>query len=234
MAKAIDIIRRAYMDINVIGSSEAPTASQASDALDSLNQLLDTWANESLMVYELVLENFNLVPGQSAYTMGPSGNFNTTRPVSVESAYVRWNGVDYPLSIVNTDQYDGIPLKTTPNQIPYVLYVDASYPLTTIKLFQTPNDSSAQIFMESRKPFTKFASLTGDVNMPPGYERALRWNLGLELCPENGVEAKPTLLRHANNSKKWVKRTNWEPLVQELDEALPTGRGYYDQNGNYV
>lgn len=234
MTTAIDIIKRAYKDINVLGTAETPTADMSADALDSLNGLLETWANETLMVYQLALENFPLVAGQATYTMGVGGNFNTSRPVTIDSAYVRWNSIDYPLSLVNTEQYDGIPLKSSPNQIPYVLYVDAGFPLTTLKLFQTPNDATAQIFIESRKEFTRFTSLTDTVLLPPGYVRALRYNLALELAPENGVQAHPLILRHASNAKKWLKRTNWQSLVQELDDALPIGRGYYDQSGNYV
>lgn len=234
MTTAIDIIKRAYKDINVLGSSETPTAEMSSDALDSLNGLLETWANETLMVYQLVLEPFNLVPGQSDYTIGVGGDFVTSRPVTIDSAYIHWNSLDYPLAIVTTDQYDQIPLKTSPNQIPYAMLVDAGFPFTTIKLFPVPNDATAQLFIESRKEFAVFTSLTQQVNLPPGYVRALRYNLALELAPENGVTVQPLILRHANNSKKWLKRTNWQPLVQDLSNDLPQGRGFYDQNGNYI
>jgi hypothetical protein len=234
MTTAYEIITRAAKSLNILGSAEVLSAEDASDGLSSLNSLLQTWASETLMVYQLSLENFSLISGQNTYTIGTGGNFNTTRPVTVDSGYVRWNQIDYPLSIVNTDQYDGIPLKSSPNQIPYVLYVDAGFPLTTLKLFQTPNDNSAVIYLELRKPFTVFTSLTDVINMPPGYDRALQWNLALEIAPSFGIMPDPMTVRHAATSKKWLKRTNWQPLVQELDPAIPTGRGFYDQTGNYI
>lgn len=234
MTTAIDIIKRAYKDINVLGSSETPTAEMSSDALDSLNGLLETWANETLMVYQLVLEPFNLVPGQSDYTIGVGGDFVTSRPVTIDSAYIRWNSLDYPLALVTTDQYDQIPLKTSPNQIPYAMSVNAGFPLTTIKLFPTPNDSTAQIFIESRKEFTAFTSLPQQVNLPPGYVRALRYNLAIELAPENGVQPNPLVMRHASNAKKWLKRTNYQPLIMDLSNDIPQGYGAYDRNGNYI
>lgn len=233
MATAIQLITRALRSINVLGATEAPTADMASDGLSTMNDMLATWANETLMVYQIVLENFSLVAGQSDYTIGIGGNFNTDRPTSFNSAYIRWNSLDYPLAIVTVDQYDSIPLKTSPNQIPYAMYVDSGFPLTTIKLFPTPNDATAQIFIESRKPFTAFTSLTTQVNLPPGYDRAIYKNLAMDLAPEYGGGS-PELMQQASSSKKWLKRTNFFPLIMELSNDLPQGRGFYDQNGNYL
>jgi hypothetical protein len=234
VATAIDIIKRSFRSINVIGGSEDLTADMAQTGLDLLNAMLESWSNESLIVYQSTLLNFPLVAGQSNYTIGTGGNFNTTRPTTIDSGYIRWNTIDYPLSLINTDQYDGIPLKTSPNQISYALYVDAGFPLTTLKLFPTPNDATAQIFLEAKVPFMGFTSLTDPINMPPGYERALDRNLAIEIAPQYGVEPKLIIKMMASNAKKWLKRTNFQPLILELPDALPTGRGAWDQNGNYV
>jgi hypothetical protein len=234
MATAIEIIKRSLRSLNVIGGSEAPTAEMASNALDLLNAMLGSWSNENLLVYQTTLLNFPLVAGQSNYTIGTGGDFNTQRPTSFEGGYIRWNSIDYPLSFINTDQYDGIPLKSSPNQISYAIYVDAAFPLTTLKLYPTPNDATAVIYLEARIPFTEFTSLTDPINMPPGYERALDRNLALELAPEYGVQAQPRLVLMASNARKWLKRTNYQSLIMELPDALPFGRGAWDQNGNYV
>lgn len=230
---AIKIITRALRALNVLGIDETPSADMASDGMDMLNEMLGTWSNQNLMVYQLTLEAFSLVPGQSDYTYGVGGNFNSSRPATVESAYIRWNSLDYPLALVTTDQYDQIPLKTSPNQIPYAMLVDPGFPLTTIKLFPVPNDSTAQIFIESRKPFTEFTSLTTPINMPPGYDRALIKSLAIEMIPEYGG-GNAALAMQAANARKWLKRTNFEPLVMELSNDLPQGRGFYDQSGNYI
>jgi hypothetical protein len=234
MTTAIDIIKRSLRSINVIGRMEAPTAEMAADALDTLNDMLGTWSNETLLVFQNTLVNFPLVPGQNNYTIGTGGNFNIPRPTSIESGYIHWNNVDYPLSMINTDQYDGIPVKSSPNQIPYAMLIYPDFPLTTIKLFPTPNDSTAQLFLEIKNPFTEFVNLTDTVDMPPGYVNALYRNLSMELAPEYGVQLNPSISLMASNSKKWLKRTNYETLIMELPEELPTGRGAWDQNGNYV
>lgn len=227
MATAIQIITRALRSLQVLGTDESPSADQASDSFDSLNDLLASWSTDQTMFYQIVLQNFPLISGQKDYTIGPSGNFNTTRPMSIQNAYVNWSGIDYSLGIVTMEQYDQISLKTTQTQIPYVLQLDTGFPLSTIKLWPVPNDPTATLFIESRQPFTSFATLTTDVNMPPGYERALRYNLALELMPEYGVN-NPKIDKLASNAKMWLKRVNYAPMILDLDTCIPLRGNIYD------
>ena len=51
MARPIDIISRALKDIGALEAGEVPTADAAQDAFDMLNDMLDQWSNEGMMVY---------------------------------------------------------------------------------------------------------------------------------------------------------------------------------------
>lgn len=230
---AIDIIKRALRSLNQLGIDEVPSTDMTSDAFDSLNDMLAAWGNETLMIHYLTMENFPLVAGQRTYTLGTGGSFNTDRPVTIENAFIRWNNLDYPLQVVTSKQYDDIGLKATPSNIPYLMHINGTFPLMELDLFPVPDDGQAQIFIQSRKPFTKFTTLTQDVNLPEGYARALRYNLAIELCPEYGPPT-PALIQLAMSSKKWLRRTNFEPLIMDLPSALPQGFGYYDKNGNFI
>lgn len=227
MATAIQIITRALRTLQVLGTDESPSADQASDAFDSLNDLLSGWSDDQALFYQIVLQNFPLISGQRVYTIGPAGNFNTIRPMSIQNAYVNWSGVDYSLGLVTREQYDQISLKTTQTQIPYVLQYNSGFPQSEIKLWPIPNDPTAILYIESRQPFTSFATMTTDANMPPGYERALRYNLAVELMPEYGVND-PKIIRLAAVAKTWLKRVNYDPLILELDTALPLRGNIYD------
>jgi hypothetical protein len=57
---------------------------------------------------------------------------------------------------------------------------------------------------ELSRPATLATSLT----FPPGYLRAFRYNLAVELAPEFGVEPSPTVVRIAMTSKRNLKRIN--------------------------
>ena len=68
----IDIVSRALKDIGALESGEVPTASAAQDAFDMLNDLVDQWSNEDMMVYNTTEIIFPLIAGQVQYTIGPT------------------------------------------------------------------------------------------------------------------------------------------------------------------
>lgn len=222
-----DIVNRALRSINVLGETE--TASPAASLLgfESLNEMIGQWSNEKLMIYETVTESFPLVATVASYTIGPGGAFNTTRPMQIDSAYVRWNTVDYPVGIVTLAQYDEITLKSSPSNIPFVMVVDTGFPLSTLIFWPAPNDATASIFLDSRKPFTEFATPSTVVSLPPGYERALRLNLAVELMPSYGAEV-ALIMQQASTAKSAIKRTNYVPIILDLPSDIPTGPEYQD------
>ena len=83
MATARDMIDSALRLTGVKAPGETATNGEAADALEVWNDLLDALALENLMLYGNENETFNLVANQQSYTIGPSGNFNTKRPVEI-------------------------------------------------------------------------------------------------------------------------------------------------------
>ena len=227
MTTAYDIITRALRSINVLGVGETPDAATAQDALDSLNDVLEGWANETLMVYSSTTESFPLLAGVGTYTMGPSGDFDTTRPTTINDAWVRWNDVDYPLQILTQREYSEIPLKSTLTNIPSAIYVNTGFPQNTVYLWCVPNVSGNSIFFNTLKPFTSFTSLTDTVNFPPGYSKAMRYALAVEMMPEYGVN-NGLVIEMANEAKAKLKRTNFSPVIMALSDALPRHNTNYN------
>lgn len=77
MAKPIDIISRALKDIGALAAGETPTSDAAQDAFDMLNDMLDQWSNEDMMVYNYTEIIFPVVQGQTQYTIGPGGDLGS-------------------------------------------------------------------------------------------------------------------------------------------------------------
>ena len=78
MPKPIDIISRAMKDIGALASGETPSPEEAQDAFDMLNDLIDQWSNEDMIVFNTTEIIWTVVPGQTQYTIGPyhaSSNF---------------------------------------------------------------------------------------------------------------------------------------------------------------
>jgi hypothetical protein len=72
MSKPIDIISRALKDIGALEAGEVPTPDAAQDAFDMLNDLIDQWSNEGMMIYNTTEIVFPLISGQFQYTIGPT------------------------------------------------------------------------------------------------------------------------------------------------------------------
>jgi hypothetical protein len=51
MTTPYNIITRAMKDIGALAAGENPTAGEAQDGLDMLNNMLAQWSNENMMVF---------------------------------------------------------------------------------------------------------------------------------------------------------------------------------------
>ena len=71
MTKPIDIISRSLKDIGALEAGEQPTADAAKDAFEMMNDLIDHWSNEDMMVFNITEIIFPVIAGQVQYTIGP-------------------------------------------------------------------------------------------------------------------------------------------------------------------
>jgi len=78
MTTPYDIVSRALKDIGALEAGETPTSDAAQDAFDMLNDLIDQWSNEEMMVYYKNEIVFPITPGVTQYTIGPTGNINAS------------------------------------------------------------------------------------------------------------------------------------------------------------
>lgn len=71
MTKPIDIISRALKDIGALEAGETPTPEAAQDAFEMMNDLIDQWSNENMMVFNVTEIIFPVIQGQVQYSLGP-------------------------------------------------------------------------------------------------------------------------------------------------------------------
>lgn len=210
MAVVLDIITSAMQNLGAIALEETPTAAEAANGLASLNNMIQMWNTESLMVYNIVSEVFPYVAGQSVYTMGVGGNFNTARPVRIEGAWTRdFQGNDYGMQITNNfEDYASIVSKYTTSTLPTVVYNAGDYPLTTLTFWPVPSSGSYSIVLWSWKSIADFVALTDPIVLPPGYQSALEFNLAVYMAPKYGKVVSQDLRDLAVKSKAQLKRIN--------------------------
>lgn len=223
MTTALNIIERALLDLTVLGDGEVASAQQASDGLVYLNDLIESWANEGLLINQIITDDFT-VSGAASYTMGTGGDINTTRPIHIKSVYFTSSGVDYPVDIVSREEYEAITIKTNGSTYPYMVYPDYAYPLVTI--YQYPVPSGGTLHISSEKPLTAMSTTATALALPPGYERALRLNLAVELMPQYGYQ-NAQIIAMAEDAKRKIKRTNSSNRPVVVGLGLPsTGKRY--------
>lgn len=229
---ARDLITRTFRLISVLASTEVPTANEANEALLSLNEMVDSWSNQQLLIPSKVQEVFPLVASQQSYTMGVGGNFNTSRPQKIENASIRTTTgsttYDLPIEIINQDKWATITIKNVSSALPTKLFEQNTYPLDTIYLWPMPSDASKSVVLWSWKPLTTFTSLDTVVSLPPGYSKMIRYNLGVELAPEYSRQLDPIIIAQAVDMKADVKRMNNKTLLMGQDAAVMPGKASFN------
>ncbi len=198
------IITKAMQKCGILTMNETPTSNEANDALDALNALVASYANDSMMCFARTWETFTLTGGTGTYTIGPSGDFNTVRPLFIADCYVRLGTTDYPVSVINDEIYTGNIVQKNVQGIPEYVNIDNGYPLATLRFFQVPS-SGMPVFLLTEKALTAF-TLDGAVALPPGWERLLIFNLPDEIAGDYGVTVPDAVQKVAMQSKAAIQK----------------------------
>ena len=136
---ANDLIRAAMRLIQVSSVDTVLTAAELQDGLESLNRMIDSWSLDSLMLYEVVREQFALTSGENPYTIGYGATWDTSRPLKIIDAYLVLNNgsipVSYPMMVMNYDDYNAVRLKTLSTNFPAYLYYQPSFPIAEVFIY---------------------------------------------------------------------------------------------------
>lgn len=285
-----DIIKPALKHIGALSAGENPSNDDAQDALQLLNDMLNSWSNESMMLYakqEVIQE---LVGGQYIYTIGNGGSVGATfqgsiagtkltvtgltsgaisvgqvistgaavsntiisslgtafagngtnavgtyyldqtqnvtattftsyapRPLKINSAIVRvvnsiTGTLDYPVAVLNYDQYQMIGIKTLPGPWPRAVYYQPTEPLGVLNYW--PNPSQGEMHLYCDMLMGNFNGLQDRIILPQGYRMALQWNLAEYLIPQYGRNDQQIIamvMKNAASGRAMIKRTNMAP-----------------------
>jgi hypothetical protein len=229
MTTTRDLIQSSLRLINIAGAGENMTPEDAVDGLATLNQLLSSWSADGKVIYSRSVDTKALSGGVQSYTMGVGGDINTTRPVSITQATLTLGGVVTPIEIWAQETFSVLSLPTLQGGIPYQMFVNNGNPLVTLQLWPIPS-SGQTLTLYSIKPLSTLA-LNDTLDLPPGYERALRYNLAVEFAPEYEREASATVKDVARESLGTIMRNNqqYQPPTMVVDSILYTS--WYDNWG---
>lgn len=229
-----DIIKGSMRLIGMLAEAEEPSAAAMQDSIAAMNQMLDSWDTERLAVYSTQDQVYVWPAYQAKRTLGPSGDFVGDRPVLVDDAtYFKdaSSGLSFGVKLINQQQYDGIALKTVNSTYPQVMWVNMTHPDIEMVVYPVPT-KALEWHIISVEKLGKVTSPTTVLAFPPGYLRAFRYNLAMELAPEFGVEPSPQVQRIAMTSKRDLKRINNPDDIMSIPYAIVATRQRYNIYAN--
>ena len=234
---ALDIIVASMKLVNAIAIDEAPTLSEQATCLQVLNIMIDSWSASNLMIRSTTLDQLALVPKKFQYTIGIGGDFNTTKPISISTAFLRdATNIDTPFAMLNQMEYNSLVDKDIAVTRPDSLYYDPGFTQSatpssgTIYLYPIPDASSVYtLFLESFKYLTEFTSVTDTVTFEPAYYEALVYNLAMRIFRmfhSSAVAVPNDIVVMARESKRIVERMNSTMVTAGFD--LPGKASVYN------
>jgi len=198
MTNAREIVNGAARLLSVLGRGQSLSAEDAQNGLEVLNDFLGMFSMQPSAVFTTTTETFNL-SGQESYTIGVGGNFNTTRPVYIESVFIGDGASDYALTQVSLNDYMTLRDKGDQGLSDFFAY-DNNVPLSKIYFNPVPQ-SGYTVTITSKKAVTKFSDLTTDYDLPDGMSMMLKYNLAVLWAPQFEMEASQTVQTTARQTK---------------------------------
>jgi hypothetical protein len=245
MASIRELVTGALRVLGVVQAGQPPTQGEADAALSALASLLDSWAADRLLVFAVKPHYFAVQGGKQEYTMGPGADFEVARPVRVEHAsfvpdaaltelgeYVPdRRHLSLRVEPLNVQEFAALTMRSVEGPYPLALHADGDSPVGRVTLFPAPTKSGVLV-LYLWSPFDVTVDLDTPLGFPPGYERALRFGLAIELAPEFGKVLSPETMAIAASALGKVRRANSRP--QTLDATLCGGRSFHYSTGGFL
>ena len=229
-----DLILSTLKLVNVVRGAGLPTNQEYGDSLLRLQDMMDSFKIERLLIYNVPKSEFPLVAGKATYTIGLGGDINVPRPNWVQNAGIismtnPLQPLELRMTILNDDEYAHLAIKNVPSSLSWYFYFDYAFAsplgLGNITIWPVPLVSTPRIALYLPTPISNFATLDDQVFFPPGYQEMLRYNLALRLAPEFGRPIDPVVGQMAVDTMANVQRANKRLLLLTCDPALVGGNG---------
>lgn len=206
--QAQDVIANALRWLGVLAVGETASSQELSDGLVVLNELVASLSAEEIYLYTRAVDALTATATTGSYTWGTGGAINSTRPLRLVKADCSFGGTTVPVDIIGFAAWSNIPERAVQGNVVQRAFLDNAYPLATLNLWPVPKTTSTTLSLYSLKALTAFAATTDTFDFPPGYERAIRLNLALDLAPEYGIALTATHVSLAEQAKRALRSLN--------------------------
>jgi hypothetical protein len=162
-----------------------PAPDQSTEAIGVANRMLGSWNIDPLKIFETSQDRYALRPSQTTYFIGPTGDFVAPRPAKIVRANIVLTNaapeLHRELGIYEVTDWSTLSIPELPGAWPRRLYNDHAMPDSKLYLYPVVSiPSDLELF--TLLALQQFAALTDVVVLPDGYQRAITFNLALELA----------------------------------------------------
>lgn len=202
------MITAAYRKIG-FAAGETPSASEMADGLFALRKLLDSWSAQALPIPNIAVRTLALT-GSASYVPSP-------RPIKVKAVNATSGGMVIPMALVTAEEWaSGAGSQAHP-----AIFFDGGYPTATMYVRPAVTGTLEYYAYE---PLNNLLELETPMDLPYGYDRALVWNLAVEMAPEfsfpmENPQAYAELVKMATESKLSIVGEN----AANLGQPVPVG-----------
>ncbi len=223
------LITDALMELNVMGGGETLSATDAEFCAGRLNQIIDQWNGQSEAVFAESFDTFTFVPNLQTYTLGPSAaDFAmTNRPVRIDGANVILNNVTpdvrTPIAVVDYDWWLAQQVRSITTTYPLVVYYAPDWPNGTLHFWPKPTTAYGLELMTWGS--LDQVTITSNLSMPQGYNRALMLTLAEDVATPYGRPLPPETRRKATEARSIIFGNNTTPVgISTQDAGMPKAR----------
>lgn len=242
---ATSFIQSALRLVGALRSGLNLSAAELTDSAQVLNDMLDAWSAKRTTVFVVprvtLDQNQNtlmLIPSQQTYTLGninANENFLLPRPPKLERVSIMYNAsqstpVELPMDMLDDVRWQGIANKSVTSILPQVCYLEPNFPDISLSFWPIPTQANP-VVLYPWQALAQFADLTSQFQFPPGYARAIRFNLAVDLAAEFPCDMQklPLVVQRASLYLTEIENLNVKPKEAVADEALV---GSYGKMGN--
>lgn len=246
-------VNRALRKLGAIDPGRPASAMELQDGLDSLNHWVETIGLSRRLPWARRIYRHLFPSSAVSYTIGPGGNFDTTRPIEILAMNMVFNQgpneVHLPVTLITTKEWLGIPVQLVSTSIPLRCYYDQGFASTPGTNGASATAGLGTLYFNpypaAPLPDMEFADsvqiaqfdATTDYLFPPGWARYIECSLAVEMLEFAPPQADHERVRKAAmDAEAAIAQPNRRPPRLTADAGFGAGRGRADFNwltGNF-
>jgi len=232
---ATTLVQSALDALGIYGVGEQLESADLADGRRRLNAMISSWAIQPLTIPVVSREVFSVVANTANYTIGSGGDFDTIRPIKIQSAALLLNSAspvtEIPVGIFTEQAWQALQTKGLTSTQWTQIYYEPTYTtgnLGTVTLYPIPTTADNDLVLYFQQPLVEFADNTTSYQIPPGYEEALVYNLAVRLAGPHGLRVPDEIRQLAVQSRAVIKRNNMPvaELGNDMSSIGSVGRQY--------